>query len=827
MPYRIHDPVLNIYIGTSPALVGRYVNRELQRLPATERRKVATLFIDTMQMREELLNGMRAPGADSLRMSFEPYHGSGSWNADQAQNLFIKTANTPGARMHKPGITVAGAGGVRNNGHFSFCFWSTRIRQRLIEKINMVNQPPPDVQDDQPAVTLRVNIIAFLGGGTGSGIVPSLALLTRYVLKDKGIVPMTAIYGVLPEHPRGQTSDMKRRQRSNAFGALVELTALYERSKRPERQLWHLGELAFDSANLQIADVVYLYGHGMLTSHEPLYEQIAMDLLIRIQNGHGAGYERHRSLPDLFCLSERDNRNLPTFVATSGVTEIIFPRHELVDLLARRAARSVLESQQGALVDRQQTSAEQASKQIADRLLEDLQNKLRTAQNQHAPEPVDPNVIEEGEEFWEHLQARVTAYRERLRFSRAAILPEIEDLCSTLVHDEVHKHHDAIFDRRIRMFQELVQRIGKEFDAAPMLQGAALERDPDMEERAFNPPWMPWGKVSTAGFYDYVEALQSSDVVAVNAENLREALAELLRSLKQQDELSRRDRDLSVSAALHTSANDAILERGELLYSHPYQRAALRSADLIDRLYDDLLRKNRLLNADGSFNVIQALHMVQAAPSANGARPPGMTKKSLEDCFHAHFTETIAQNYNTVVDLILTFGTEALLREHLQWGLNYALPNLHYHPYQEPETNGRIARQLDVALVAGKYKDELKLILDQESTRSEAQDGLKLHESLDPDRITVLYTEYGIPLRAVKGLHETNDSYLEAYHINQANWQQNASLPVHASTLMQELAVQPFAQGKSLVQLFGDEPGTQNRPPEAGAAVATPSGRQP
>jgi hypothetical protein len=221
------------------------------------------------------------------------------------------------------------------------------------------------------------------------------------------------------------------------------------------------------------------------------------------------------------------------------------------------------------------------------------------------------------------------------------------------------------------------------------------------------------------------------------------------------------------------------------------------------------------------------LQLIQSAPAQNGVRPPTLSRETLETFFRKRFADTIAQSYNTVLELILAMGGETLLREHIQWALNYSLPNLQYHKYQEPETNGRVARQLDVAVAVGTRREDLKIIIDQESTRSEVQDGPQLHDSQDLDRITVLYTEYGIALRAVKGLHEPNDSYLDAYRASQVGWRQSASLPVHASSLMQELAGEPFAHGHSLTDLFAEECAGSQPHPSNGVGVPATSNQAP
>jgi hypothetical protein len=158
-----------------------------------------------------------------------------------------------------------------------------------------------------------------------------------------------------------------------------------------------------------------------------------------------------------------------------------------------------------------------------------------------------------------------------------------------------------------------------------------------------------------------------------------------------------------------------------------------------------------------------------------------------------------------VLEIIQQFGGEALLRQHLRWGMEWARGHLNYDPYQEAYTNGRVARQLDVAVMVRGQGNDVQGIINEETTRAEVQNGLKLLDSLDADRITFLYTEYAIPVRAIDGMHETSDSYLADYHDSQVKWMANGSMPPHTSSFFQQEVGAPMPDGPPLLVRFADD----------------------
>ncbi|MBV9788163.1 MAG: hypothetical protein JOZ51_08320 [Chloroflexi bacterium] len=807
MAQHIIYPALNIYLGTSPIAVGRYVNRELRRLAETDQRKVASLFIDTMPIQEERINGHRTPGSDTMQIIIPRYQRSGledgATNGDpeaclQYGNLYI--TNNGHKAQHKPGISAAGAGGIRNNGHVAFCSWASSIQQRINDKLDLINSPPPDVQDERAAASLRVNIIAFLGGGTGSGVLPALTLLTRYVLMRKNVVPQTTIYAVLPEQPRGATEDMRRRQRSNAYSTLLELTALLRLKNQQERAPFYFGSLKIDVAGLQPFDVLYVYGHGKLTDHTEIYQHIGMDIFTRLQDGHGAGRERMRQLPDLSGLQETDERGLPTCFATSGVTEVIFPRQELLGAFARRASLQVLATQISDLSAEDQIKTERFSNEQAARLADHLTSELGVVQVRLAPEPFDSDIIDAGEEWWTQAETRIAQYRKELRFSRSDIVSALKAEITEQVRAHINTHRSAIFGRYARIYQELYTLLKQRMNSLPGV--ARAERQHELEERMMFPG--RFRRRHPGRFAQYANEMLDAEVAFVSNENQREALSELVDWLSDEAELrAEQFKQFRLMGSSDVNRSDRqLIEEGRVPYPHKYVRAALPSGELVQQLYLYLLRQNGL-EKNNDLNVTRVLEELQ---TEQHTQTLDLSTRLLEEFFLKRFHAAL-QN-KTILEIILQFGDTALLRQHLRWGMEWARGHLYYHPYQETRTNGRIPRQMDVVMLLRGEGDDVRQILNEESNRSEIQDGLKLHDSLDRDRMTFLYTEYAIAVRAMDGMHESNDSYLSDYIHNQINWTRNGSMPTHSSTLLQqEVGLhQPGQNQPALVVRFADEP---------------------
>lgn len=823
MPQHIIDPVLNIYVGTSPTAVAYHVNRELARLPERDRRRVATLMIDTMRLQAESWNGSRPYGADLMHIQTPRYERYAAWTPQQRHNMYVTNHN--GA--HKPGMGTYGAGGVRNNGHIAFCSSAHIIQQRLIDKFNQISAPPPDRQDERAVNALRVNIVTFLGGGTGSGVLPALAVLVRYLASRRVAQPQTAIYAVLPEQPRGLTEEMRQRQRSNAFSVLSELISLLRLKDQQTAPPYVIGPLSLDVSALQIADIVYLYGYG-LTEHADIYQHIAMDLLLRIQDGHGAGFERKRMLPDISALKDLDSRKLPTCFGTSGVTEIVFPREALIGAWSRSAARAVIATQTGDLAD--PNDEDRFADRLHQQVLELLDNRLADSSTRHRSEDFDSGIIDFGESWWEQLEQQGETYRKNLGFERSALAQQLEEECKSQIEQYVARHREATFARNARIYATFSQQMRRTLNSHRLPE--PVERDHTYEQELLNPGFWRRLRRNDGDFVDYANERLTSHIEVIGAENRRAVLALLCDRLEQESQLRDQILEHLRPTGDDISRDDRILlEEGRLPTGHHYYtRLALPSREQIERCYLRILQQRQLSNGQqlDINRVLDALQRVQEqrareqraavqtgtrAYSNHAGSASNISQNELEqffaDVFHQGLTtrDTHGQERpKTVVEIILEIGGAPLLRQHLAWGVEWARSHLEYNRYQEPTTNGRIARQLDIAVMSGSDLDLMTRVLNEEMTRSEVQDGFKLLQSEDPDRISLLYTEYGIPVRAIDRMHEDNDSYLAEYLTSQAQWSDGGTMPPHTSDYLEQQVAAKIDGDEPLVLRMADEP---------------------
>lgn len=822
MTQRIIDPVLNIFIGTSPSLyVARHLERDVSYLPRTDRDRITTLLIDTMRLQNSGQNGYTY-GADVMQIQTPRYERNAEWTVAQAHNMYIKANSGP----HKPGISVAGAGGIRNNGHVALCSLATSIEQRIKSKLSQIIAPPLEGQTEQAINGLRINIITFLGGGTGSGILPALSVIARTVANARIPQPHTAIYAVLPEQPRGLTEEMRRRQRSNALATLMELTAILQAKDQKTSDALVLGNLNIDISALQVVDVVYLYGHGLLTEHQEIYQLIAMDLFLRIQDGHGAGFERKRQLPDLSALKNMDSRKLPTCFATSGVAEIVFPRAELISAWAHAAARSMVNNQIGQVND--YSEEDRFADEQAVEVLNQIDNKITALVSSHRPAEFDSDIVDDGEDWHDKVVQHHEDFGRKLAQNRTTLVGEIEEQMRQQMDRRMQKVQTAIQDRTAHIYDEIGKRLKTVQEASSIPEPD--ERNQTFEERVFNPGFLDrWRKLEGA-FVDYANDILQSKVETEKIRFRRGVLQELHQRCSQASYRERLELDQSRKSAIRLSdADRALLEEGKLPYTHRYNRMALPNRELIDTCYFQMLRELKLGDETHGLDVNRVFEEIAHERKTREEKRQSDSKSGLSrgntradtsvrspyDKYTDFFIGRFNSYFNPrgvaqpLVEIILEVGGEQLLRTHFRWGLEWALGHLDYNCFQEPQTYGRVVRQLDVAVNFAQRDDlrkQIQQIIDQESSRSEIQNNLKLLDAADPDRLSFLYSEYGIPLRAINGMHESEQSsYLKDYIESQTQWSKDGSIPPHSSDYMEHWVAKPIDGHEALIQRLADD----------------------
>jgi hypothetical protein len=336
---RIKTPTLVILLGTTPGKAGMELSRHLLTLSPADRRRVAQVYIDTDEK----------PGPQS---EFEHEHAGEL----QLMNLHVavpagisySTQLPPDRDEHTyirpkiPQYFANGAGGIRNNGHVAVAFNHQRIHQTIESALGSIERLGHD-QGERQLIEIQVNIVAFLGGGTGSGVLPDLAVMLRELLTTRQYLQRINLFCMLPEHIRGATvNDVSWRQ-SNATACLMELLALSHAAaaKGGVYTKWVLNN-SYTLTDDPIANEVYLIGRTAMGSDEDTARIVGLDLFQRITDASGVGSLEHSTWVNRRTLGATDDRGLFTMFGTSCPLEVRFPAEETAAAFAQISASYLL-----------------------------------------------------------------------------------------------------------------------------------------------------------------------------------------------------------------------------------------------------------------------------------------------------------------------------------------------------------------------------------------------------------------------------------------------------------------------------------------------------
>ncbi len=355
-------PSLNIFLGSTPAYSALEAMRQLVYLSEADRRRVALVFLDIDSPPSEVFQFRQEhPGAlmeFDLRISVA----HGVLYADSLDPRFAPHTYIP---TKIPESFDNGAGGIRNNGHVAACTDRARIVQLLDEALAALGALDME-RGAQPVTEVQINIVAFLGGGTGSGILPDIAVMVRHRVLQLNLKHRLNIFCMLPEHVREATTNDVSWRKSNAAATLLELVALSlaKGERRPdgsrEPYVKYMLNTPYLVRGTTIANEIYLFGQTSMSSAENAARIVGLDLYTRIVNASGVGFlERSKSV-DRRTLGNFDARGLPTMFATTCPLEVAFPAVETATAFAQLTAARVLPHLAGAKSETgyQLTSAE-------------------------------------------------------------------------------------------------------------------------------------------------------------------------------------------------------------------------------------------------------------------------------------------------------------------------------------------------------------------------------------------------------------------------------------------------------------------------------------
>src|SRR5215469_13975922 len=215
-------PSLNIFLGSTPAFSALEVMRQLIYLPESDRRRVALLYLDIDAPPSEVSQFRQEHPGTLMEFDLRIGVAHGVLYADPLHQMAAQHTYIP---TKIPESFDNGAGGIRNNGHVAACTDRDKIVQLFDEALAALGAIPAE-RGARPATEIQINIVAFLGGGTGSGILPDIAVMCRHRVLQLNLKHRLNLFCLLPEHVREATTNDVRWRRSNASATLLELVAL-------------------------------------------------------------------------------------------------------------------------------------------------------------------------------------------------------------------------------------------------------------------------------------------------------------------------------------------------------------------------------------------------------------------------------------------------------------------------------------------------------------------------------------------------------------------------------------------------------------------------
>src|SRR6266516_1426508 len=235
---RISTPALVVLLGSTPALAGLELMRHMLGLQPKDLHRVGFVYIDTDDppssvvefqrqhkglFQEFLLRiavpaGIhRVPRVKQTVLTWDDSHKQIIQKEDDTeQHTFIQGK--------KPQYFANGAGGIRNNGHVAACFNYRLIYDALNAALSRITRLE-DPRGNLKVREVQANLVAFLGGGTGSGMLADITVMVRELLVKYQLKHRINLFCILPESSRGVSMTDLSWRKSNATAGLLELLA--------------------------------------------------------------------------------------------------------------------------------------------------------------------------------------------------------------------------------------------------------------------------------------------------------------------------------------------------------------------------------------------------------------------------------------------------------------------------------------------------------------------------------------------------------------------------------------------------------------------------
>ncbi|MHB8597896.1 MAG: tubulin-like doman-containing protein [Ktedonobacteraceae bacterium] len=347
---RITTPSIIIFLGSTPMLAALELMRHMLTLNQKDIRRVALVYIDTDNWTSAFVKfrhqhndvfyefpiRIAVPTSIAhIERRYQPvcYPYSDPQDDKLELHTFIKGK--------EPQYFANGAGGIRNNGHVAACFHHQEIYETLDRALVTVSR----VDKGESRINeLQVNIVSFLGGGTGSGILPDIVVMARDLLTNYQYRQRINLFCTLPERVKGaSTTDISWRK-SNATACLLELLAFGAAAGATPSGIYEkrMRDKVYRLTNDPFTNEIYLIGQAPMDDITETARIVGLDLFQRITDASGVGFLEHSKWVDRRTPGETDDRGLPAVFGTSCPLEVRFPAAETADAFAHVAASHLL-----------------------------------------------------------------------------------------------------------------------------------------------------------------------------------------------------------------------------------------------------------------------------------------------------------------------------------------------------------------------------------------------------------------------------------------------------------------------------------------------------
>jgi hypothetical protein len=810
-------PSLNIFLGSTPAFSALEAMRQLIYLPEADRRRVALVFLDIDTAPAEVAQFRQEHPGLLLEFDLRIGVAHGVLYADALDERIASHTYIP---TKIPESFDNGAGGIRNNGHVAACTDHGKIVQLLDEALSALGALSHE-RGAHPVTEIQINIVAFLGGGTGSGVLPDIAVMTRHRVLQLNLKHRLNIFCLLPEHVREATTNDVSWRKSNATATLLELCALS--LARGERRadggyapyLKYMLNTPYEVRGSTIANEVYLFGQTAMASAENAARIIGLDLYTRITNASGVGFlERSKSV-DRRTLGNYDAAGLPTMFGTTCPMEIAFPAAETATAFAQLTAARVLPKLAGKL--------EALSYELSSAELQEVREW------EHALEPPDlPRFTDRQFE---------TAGRDRLHSLEARLKEQVETVEEGVAEAARQRESDeirALTGIHLLPLGEQIRRLSakrKIYQAAlHHVQEQKIPRkarpDADLQRKLLHAwPVLGLKDKAVAAVTDDFNGVQRRNVRAVVLTQRRQLLQRLIAYLDERLAKVTGYRggidSGEVTRRLETQATTSAAWRGRLDNLHVHRRhlfdlpglAGMETKDgaslPVKQLYDYLTPPEVLESLPASFTKwFQEKYRDEAGLLAVD---PGDLRDRVVQYLRdeVYLSALKSMNFFDLLTLCCVrqgeraeAKVEDILFAHLQHIGGLARDLVAFEDQLWGDGTGNLATSLYLGV---HYRDgSQRRILDRARARlaTVARQGSApmLAPAIDPHRLQLVYGQHAISLGTIPDFYQEANSSMGEFRFHESAWNRDfapeygaSNAPVFSCGEMERLVMKDFA----------------------------------